>query len=341
MNEKKAINRRQFVGIAVAGAGAVAAGSAMMWMSKRGSLDKRFEYDISEHQTTDPSLVLYEETGKFASGLTQASRLTITKDGQILVAGDQAVHRFDGHGRPKAPIALPDKPQAIAVTGDDKLVVGYRQYFEIRQLDGALVSKSANLGDRVYITAVAMADDHVFVADAGNREILRCTPAGDVALRFGKVGSSENVPGFVVPSPYFDMLIAPDGLLRVANTGRHQVEAYTLDGKFELAWGRASMAVDGFCGCCNPSYFTMLPDGRYITSEKGLNRIKLYDMHGTFKGVVAGPEALVRDKELAKRACSDCQVGFAFDVDCDSKGRVFAIDPTTQQVRIFSPKANS
>jgi len=35
-----------------------------------------------------------------------------------------------------------------------------------------------------------------------------------------------------------------------------------------------------------------------VTSEKGLNRIKIYDAHGKFAGVVAGADALVKDLEL-------------------------------------------
>jgi hypothetical protein len=55
-----------------------------------------------------------------------------------------------------------------------------------------------------------------------------------------------------VPSACLDVEIAPDGLLRVNNPGRHRVETYTFDGDLELFWGRPSAAIDGFCGCCNP-----------------------------------------------------------------------------------------
>ena len=98
------------------------------------------------------------------------------------------------------------------------------------------------------------------------------------------------------------------------------------------------MAVEGFCGCCNPVYFARRPDGKFVTSEKGLNRIKIYDAKGDFEGVVAGPETLVKDLDLAKKACADCQVGFGFDVACDSAGRILALDPATKTVRVFTPK---
>ena len=99
------------------------------------------------------------------------------------------------------------------------------------------------------------------------------------------------------------------------------------------------MDIAGFCGCCNPVYFTRRPDGKFVTSEKGLNRIKIYDPKGRFEGVVAGPDQLVKDLDLAKKACADCQVGFGFDVACDSSGQVFALDPATKTVRVFTPKS--
>ena len=99
------------------------------------------------------------------------------------------------------------------------------------------------------------------------------------------------------------------------------------------------MNIDRFCGCCNPVYFTMRPDGGYITSEKGLTRVNLYDANGRFEGAVAGPEVLVDDKELAKRACADCQVGAGFDVALGGDGRVLVLDPFRKTVRTFHPKA--
>jgi hypothetical protein len=123
------------------------------------------------------------------------------------------------------------------------------------------------------------------------------------------------------------------------------MEAYTFEGDFELAWGEASMGIEGFCGCCNPVNFSLLPDGRFVTSEKGLPRIKVYEADGAFAGVVAGP----RDFDANKRACcssaavsaplddvSICQSG-GIDVAADARGRVMALDPVDRVVRVFAP----
>ncbi len=99
------------------------------------------------------------------------------------------------------------------------------------------------------------------------------------------------------------------------------------------------MAIDGFCGCCNPTNFALLPDGGIVTSEKGLNRIKIYGAHGGLQGVVAGPEHLATDRRLARRACDDCRIGYSMPVASDVLGRALVLDVTTQRVRLFEKRS--
>ena len=61
------------------------------------------------------------------------------------------------------------------------------------------------------------------------------------------------------------------------NPGRHKIEAYTFDGELETSWGTPATTIGGFSGCCNPTHIAMLPDGSFVTSEKGLARVKVYD----------------------------------------------------------------
>ena len=99
------------------------------------------------------------------------------------------------------------------------------------------------------------------------------------------------------------------------------------------------MKIERLSGCCNPVYFAMTADGGFVTSEKGLARIKVYDPKGEFVGVVAGPSFLVDDKKLAKEACADCRVGAGFDVAVDERGWVHTLDPFRKTVRSFRPTA--
>lgn len=139
---------------------------------------------------------------------------------------------------------------------------------------------------------------------------------------------------FVVPSPYFPIAMGPDGLLRVSNPGAHRVEAFTLDGHLELAWGKPSERIEGFCGCCNPAHLAVLPDGRIVTAEKGIPRVKVYSAEGTFEGVVAGPESLSPNLAAATETREDLRL-HPVSVAADSRGRILVLDPVARCVKIF------
>lgn len=338
MNDSDKISRQSFLGIA--GVGLLTLVGWLTGCKKRSPeskapLDSRFTYDVSQFEHTDPALMLYFEGAAIPTGLDDPKCIASGPDGTIFVGGDRAVKCLNKGEQGRTTIALAAKPFALSAT-NTRLCVAFKDHLETFDTHGKPLARGEALGGKTYLTGIADAGDAIYLADAGNRQIIRCDADGKVLSRFGNQDDAN--PGFVIPSAYFHIMLGPDGLLWVNNPGRHQIEAYTTDGKFELGWGVPSMAVDGFCGCCNPVFFTRRPDGKFVTSEKGLNRIKIYDAKGNFEGVVAGPGQLVKDLDLAKKACADCQVGFGFDVACDPAGRVLALDPATKSIRIFIPK---
>jgi hypothetical protein len=350
MKNDPKINRRRFVGKGAMGLGLLSAGGLAGWLASRRNpgevgdkpnrpaLDPRFTYDVSRFEHTDPALLRYAESASIPTGFADPTCVAAGPDDMIFTGGDRAVRALSREGELLFTVPLTERPQAVLPTADGRLLVALRDHLEIYDHSGRQLMRGESLGERVLLTSVAAGGGSIYAADAGNREVIRCDANGRVLARFGRVGAKDGTPGFVVPSPYFDLCYGSDDLLWVANPGRHRVEAYTPEGKFELSWGQTSMAMEGFCGCCNPVHFTRLPDGRFITSEKGLNRIKLHDGKGNFTGVVAGTETLVKDLELARKACANCSIGFGFDVACDSKDRVLALDPATKTIRVFTPK---
>lgn len=342
------IGRRGFIGAVL-----VAVGAAIGWVVRRfqgpgfqgkekpSSLDNRFVYDVSEFEKTDPKLLLYEPDGSFSTGFKNVKRIELGLNDAILVAGDRSIKSFDQAGNLTNELPLERPPHCVRSGDGEELLVALGNYFEIYDSSGTRKEKSSVLGEKVFLTAIAHHEGKIYLADAGNREVIICDRKGNVLDRFGKKDDQRNNPGFVVPSPYFDLTVAPDDRLRIANPGRLRMETYTLDGVFESSWGQPGMQIGRFCGCCNPVYFTLTSNGGFITSEKGLARVNVYDANGEFKGAVAGPEILVEDKALAKRACADCTVGAGFDVALDSRGNVVALDPFQKIVRKFSPLART
>ena len=82
------------------------------------------------------------------------------------------------------------------------------------------------------------------------------------------------------------------------------------------------MEIEGFCGCCNPSHFTILNDGKFVTSEKGIARVKVYNRLGILESVVAGSDQFIEGT-----------VGL--DLAVDSENRIYVLDPVKKMVRIF------
>lgn len=136
------------------------------------------------------------------------------------------------------------------------------------------------------ITGITFSDGGIYVADAGQRKVFR--------YGLNDAGRSElsSPDGWVVPSPFFDLQQNPQGGIMVANPGRHRLEYYDREGKMSKVWGKAGFDISGFCGCCNPSYFDVFKDGRVVTSEKGIPRVKIYSENGELLSVVATPQQL-------------------------------------------------
>jgi hypothetical protein len=226
------------------------------------------------------------------------------------------------------------------VAGDEHVFPG-RTYVGIGPLvavyasDGNSVGTwSEGLNEDSVLTAIAVSEEEVFVADAGNRVVVRLDAEGQRIKEIGRVDSQRGIRGFVLPSPYFDMAVSGDGLLRVANPGTRRIEAYTIDGDLLGHWGTASAEIDGFFGCCNPSHFALLPNGDFVTSEKGIPRVKVYSKEGDLKSVVATPEMLAPELSPGDDIRDDHSLG-VFDVATDGAGRVFVLDPKTRRVRVF------
>jgi hypothetical protein len=269
--------------------------------------------------------------------LDDVTRIAVSSDG-IWVGGQGALKLFTPEGQLQRELALNFRPHCFQPLDSGELLVGSKDFVALFDKDRLEKWRAAPLPAQTYLTALAFHNGMIYAADAGNREVIVFeSRSGEVIDRFGKSGKGRDNPGFAIPSPYFDLRIASDDKLRIANTGRTRIETYSLDGRFESAWGEAGMQIDRFCGCCNPVFFTMTQQGNFITSEKGLARINIYSAAGAFKGAVAGPDSLVEDKELARRACVDCRIGAGIDVAVDAQNRVFALDPYRKMVRCFDP----
>jgi len=292
-----------------------------------GDLGPAFTYDLTELKKVDPALVHYREAEPLATGLEEPRGLALAADGAVLVAGDTKV-RVLRDGKAAAEITAGGPVHCVAAGADGRIYVGLKDRVAVFDASGKRTAAWEPLGDRAYLTGLAAAADDVFAADAGGRVLHRFDKAGKTLARIGEEDKAKHAPGLVIPSPYFDVALGPEGMLWITNPGRRHVECYTYDGTFRFGWGKASVKIDGFCGCCNPTHLAIDANSRFVTSEKGLPRVKVYGPEGDFVCVVAPPAAF-----------ADGTTGLDLAVGDD--GRILVLDPHRRQVRTFVKKSET
>jgi hypothetical protein len=283
-----------------------------------------YKLDVDQYRSVDTSLISHRETKNYKvkadelSGLAYASR-------KLYVAADQFILIFDLQGIQLLKIALENAPVCLDVTGDSLIIVGFRNQLGLFTATGEQLWLTDTLDQRAVITAVAADGRYIFAADAGNRMVLRYDLKGTLLGTFeGKTGGKD-LHGFIIPSANFDLDINEYGELWVVNPGKHALENYTGEGDLRGYWENSSLKVDGFSGCCNPAHMTFLPGGSFVTSEKGLVRIKIHKPSGEFVSVVAPPDLFAED-------------GKAPDLATDENGNIFALDHEKKVIRLFQPK---
>jgi hypothetical protein len=345
-NKNQTITRRRFLKETAEGAGFLAVGSsafaASVGLARGASVGKDpnpFAYDVERLRKTDPKLIHYEQVGHFAGPSPNPRRIVIGPEDRVYIAAGNAVSVLDRDGARISDIDLGTAARCVAVAGDGTIYAGVRDHVEVFDPKGKRLATWDSPGKRTWFTGLAAGENDVFAADAGNRVVLRYDKSGKLAGRIGEKNKERNIPGLIMPSPYLDVKLARDGLLRVNNTGRHRVEAYTPSGDLEFSWGKPTNAIEGFCGCCNPVGLGLLPDGRYVTCEKGLPRVKVYSPEGTFESVVAGPESFVENaKATFVKGTEDCRLG-GLDAAVDSQQRIYILDLVANDVRVMKRKA--
>ncbi|NOR75773.1 MAG: hypothetical protein GQ525_11510 [Draconibacterium sp.] len=284
-----------------------------------------FDYNLDEFKNVDESLIHYKETKNFKIGFEEPAGITLANE-KIYLVGDKKLKIIDFAGKLLSEIELFDKPHTVEVA-DDKIYVAFEKQIQVFDEAGELLQELNFPDDNSYITAVAIQNENIFVADAGTRKIMHFTLDGEKLNEFDGKTDEEGSVGFIIPSPYFDMDINEDGELWLVNPGMHSLENFNSDGSLRTYWKSTSVRIEGFSGCCNPAHFTFLPDGSFVTSEKGLVRIKIYKPSGEFSGVVAAPNKFVDKIE-----------GQAPDIEADELGNIYALDFDKKVLRVFELK---
>jgi hypothetical protein len=308
--------------ITVSVAGILYFGIQAILENSKKNQENPFEYNIENFKRSDSSLFHYAEVGQIPVELPNVYGIAIRPDDRIYVSGDSSILVFNKEGSVESIIKTGKTVYCLAFDANRDLYLGMIDHIEVYNDKGLKKSQWKSLGENAIITSIAISNQYVFIADAGNRVIWKFDEKGNLQGKIGEKDEAKDIPGFIIPSPYFDVAVDPDGFLWAANTGRHSLENYTTQGNLRSSWGEFSMEIDGFCGCCNPSHFMVLEDGSFVTSEKGIPRVKVYNRLGNLVSIVAG--AIQFDEGTV-----------GLDLAEDSAQRIYVLDPKKKLVRIF------
>ncbi len=281
----------------------------------------------------------YTLVRRIPGGREPARAVEFGPDGRLWLAAGSTLALLTETGGRDREILFDAPVRCVAVGGDGTLYAGLRDRIVVCGADGGKRASWEIPGSRPWLTGLAVGENGLFAADAGNRVILRYDRSGRLLGRIGEKNPERDIPGFVIPSPYFTVRLHADGLLRVNNPGRHRVEAYTPEGDLVAAWGAASAALAGFCGCCNPVGLALLPGGRIVTCEKGLPRVKIYSGDGVFESLAA-PSAAFPEAARAGAGAADSDASLAgLAAAADAQGRLAVLDHVTGSIHLLQPKA--
>jgi hypothetical protein len=255
---------------------------------------------------------------------TKSEAIAVDKYNNIYASNDKKILCFDENEKLVSEIKCDFTATALACTSN-KLIAAFTNEIYIFDADGKQLKNWKLENEKSYITSLAAIDGKIYAADAHAAKVYCFSEEGKLLKTIGQTTDKKELTFFVLPSYYFDVAIGTENTIWIANTGRHKLVQLDADDQIISNWGETSSAVDGFCGCCNPSNFALLRDGSFITAEKGLVRVKKYSKNGEFECVIAGPEKF---KEDAK----------GLDIAIDSNDRIFVLEPEAMKIHVFEVK---
>lgn len=243
--------------------------------------------------------------------------VSISPSGMIYAGGDSFICCYTGSLEPKWKLKTSWPVTSLSNCGDS-IFASTAEMILVVSADGRLKDEWGPFEDKSFITSVSSNRSYVACADAGNKMVVILDRQGRVVKLIG-----QNDGQFIIPSPYFDVALDKDNNLYVANTGHRRIETRSTDGRMTAAFGEPGMAPGAFCGCCNPAHFALVPGG-FITSEKGINRIKILGKSGVFVEFVSSGNSFVPSVPL--------------DLASADGNTIYAANPADSKIYIFNRK---
>jgi hypothetical protein len=222
----------------------------------------------------------------FEPGKGQLNAVTVSENGRIFLGGEPFIACYDTGFNLLWEYKTGMPVTALTVSGNS-LFASVQGTILVLSMDGEKTDEWGPFENNSMITSLSANEQYVAFADAANKTVF---------------------------------ILTSDNILYAANTGNRRIEKRSIDGKLLEYFGEPGTEPGAFCGCCNPAHFTLIPGG-FITSEKGINRIKILNIKGEFVEFVSSVNKFVPPLPL-DIASSDGKIIFGAN-PADSKIYVF------------------
>jgi hypothetical protein len=241
--------------------------------------------------------------------------------------GDGEVRTFDAKGDQTRSWKVGEAALCLTAGPDERVYVGSTGRVEVYDAMGDRTGGFAagESGKPAYITSIKLFRQEILVADAAARIIRRYDLSG---RRLGVIGTKSKAGSLILPNRSLDIAVDSRGVVWATDTGRHQVTAWALDGTPLGSFGKFGMRnPEDFAGCCNPVNVALTPDGKIVTGEKMIARVKVYEPSGRLLALI-GPDHF-------DPGCTHIHLAV------DSKGRILAADPVRLEIKVFTWSAKA
>lgn len=247
--------------------------------------------------------------------------IALDKRGRLYAAGDSEVKVFGATGALIRRWSTALSSYSVAVDGGGGVWAGQTGQIEIFDSDG---KPQKTWKDRVHlgcVTSIGFFQDSILIGDSLNRCIHRFNTE---SRYLNAIGNDNPLRGLHIPNGVVDFGVDSQGVIHVANPGKHRVERYSLEGALLGHMGKFTGSdPTGFSGCCNPTNVAITGRNRLCVTEKAGPRAKIYDYSGKLIAMIESNDFDPRAKNM--------------DVAVDERGHVFLSDPVKLAVLEFEP----
>jgi hypothetical protein len=260
----------------------------------------------------------WEITGEKAVSEGNLRAVGVTTSGNVIAGGDYFISCYNKDLSSTIWSVKKDFPVTALAFFNDTLYASSTDRVYIIDANGQTVNEFGPFENNSLFTSVSVNRQYLAIADAGNKMIFLVDKGGAVVTMIG-----QNPGEFIIPSAYFDVAFDSANYLFDANTGQRRIEKRDKSGSLVSYFGEPGLASESFCGCCNPAHFALLPEG-FVTTEKGINRIKILNNEGEFVEFVSSLNKFTSAIPL--------------DVASFDGSKIYAANPADSKLYLFERK---